>query len=88
MWVKCIRGRKEKVGVDSTLKCNLVRAVGPDEVKRPGMSDAEEHWLRKHQTLKEFLTVLSNFCPQGIIVLLLAMWANILWVEEEDFTTI
>lgn len=38
------RKRKEKVGVDSTLKCNLVRAVGPDEVKRPGVSDAEEHW--------------------------------------------
>lgn len=52
------------------LKCNLVRVVGPDEAKRPGVRNTE---LRKHQMLKEFLAVLSNFCPQGIIVLLLAM---------------
>lgn len=70
MRVKCIIGRKEKVEVDSMLKCNLVRVVGPDEVKGPGVRSTE---LRKHQMLKEFLIVWSNFCPHGIIVLLLAM---------------
>lgn len=38
-----MRGREEKAGLGDTLKCNLVRMVGLDQVKRAGVIDAVEH---------------------------------------------